>query len=100
LEDAKADDFRTRIFHPDDFERRKGERMSGLARGVPFEIEERTRRKDGRYRWFLFRFNPLRDEEGRLIRWYATGANIEDRKQAEERLQHENVVLREEIDKT
>jgi transcriptional regulator with GAF, ATPase, and Fis domain len=56
-------------------------------------------RKDGKYRWFLFRFNPLRDEEGRITRWYVTNTDIEDRKQTEERLEHENVALREEIDK-
>src|SRR5204862_63461 len=53
---------------------------------------------DGQYRWFLARFNPLRDDEGRIIRWYATGFDIEERKQAEERVQKENVALREEID--
>src|ERR1700691_5690803 len=51
------------------------------------------------YRWFLFRYSPLRDEQGRLRRWYVAGADIEDRKQAEQRLQNENVALREEIDK-
>jgi formate hydrogenlyase transcriptional activator len=48
----------------------------------------------------LTRFNPLRDEQGQISRWYITGADIEDRKRAEERLRHENVALREEIDKT
>ena len=56
------------------------------------------RRKDGQYRWFLFRYNPLRDDEGRIIRWYATGIDIEDVKQAEERIRDENMALREEID--
>ena len=42
----------------------------------------------------MARFNPLRDDEGRIIRWYATGIDIEERKQAEERVQKENVVLR------
>jgi transcriptional regulator with GAF, ATPase, and Fis domain len=55
--------------------------------------------KDGTYRWFLYRWNPLRDEQGRLIRWYVAATDIEDRKQAEQRLQHENVALREEIDR-
>jgi transcriptional regulator with GAF, ATPase, and Fis domain len=64
----------------------------------PFEIEARHRRKDGQYRWFLVRFNPIRDEQGRLIRWYAAATDIEDRKQAEQQLQNENVALREEID--
>jgi transcriptional regulator with GAF, ATPase, and Fis domain len=56
-------------------------------------------RKDGKYRWFLFRLTPLRDEQGRVTRWYAAGTDIEDRKQAEQRVQNENVALREEIDK-
>jgi formate hydrogenlyase transcriptional activator len=56
-------------------------------------------RKDGKYRWFLYRWNPLRDEEGHVRRWYVAATDIEDRKQAEQRLENENVALREEIDK-
>ena len=98
LEDVKADDFRARLFHPDDLERFRDERKQALSRGEPFEAELRARRKDGQYRWFLVRYNPLRDDEGRIIRWYATGIDIDDRKQAEERVQKENLALREEID--
>jgi formate hydrogenlyase transcriptional activator len=98
LEDVKADDFRARLFHPDDLERFRDERQQALSRGEPFEAELRARRKDGQYRWFLVRYNPLRDDEGRIIRWYATGIDIDDRKQAEERVQKENLALREEID--
>jgi formate hydrogenlyase transcriptional activator len=98
LEDIKADDRPAEILHPDDLERTRDERQRGLSRGEPFQVEQRVRRKDGQYRWFLSRFNPLRDDEGRIIRWYATGIDIEDRKQAEERVQKENVALREEID--
>jgi formate hydrogenlyase transcriptional activator len=70
-----------------------------LLSDQPFEIEARLVRKDGKFRWFLFRFNPLLDGDGRITRWYVTSADIEDRKQTEERLQNENVALREEIDK-
>jgi formate hydrogenlyase transcriptional activator len=69
------------------------------ASGLPQETELRLLRKDGKYRWFLVQRNPLRDEQGRVMRWYVTGTDIEDRKQAEQRLQDENVALREEIDK-
>src|SRR6266550_824509 len=100
LEDIKADGRPAEILHPDDFERTRDERQRGLSRGEPFQVEQRLRRKDGQYRWFLARFNPLRDDEGRIIRWYATGIDIEDRKQAEERVQKENVALREEIDRS
>ncbi len=73
-------------------------RQQALLRGEPFEVELRARRKDGHYRWFLVRYHPLRDDEGRIIRWYATGIDIDDRKQTEERVQKENLALREEID--
>jgi len=95
-----ADDFRARLFHPEDFERVREKRQKAFEHGVPFELEIRARRKDGQYRWFLFRYKPLRDDEGRIIRWYATGIDIEDRKQAEDRIQNENMALREEIDRT
>jgi len=99
-EDVQAGDFRERVFHPSDVERLRDERQEALVRGVPFQLEQRARAKDGRYRWFLIHFNPLRDEHGRILRWYATGTDIDDRKQAEERVRNENLALREEIDKT
>ncbi len=85
--------------HPDDWERLMSETQSKFLSGIPHEAELRLRRKDGKYRWILFRYNPLRDEQGRIRRWYVAGADIEDRKQAEQRLQNENVALREEIDR-
>lgn len=100
LEDVMADDFRARCIHPDDLERVRDERQHALERGTPFELELRARRKDGQYRWFLIRYNPLRDEEGRIIRWYSTRTDIDDRKQDEERTQKENLALREEIDQS
>src|SRR6185437_7678678 len=75
------------------------ERERAVARGAAWEGELRLRRKDGEYRWFLIRCNPLRDEEANVIRRYATATDIEDRKRAEERVRKENVALREEIDK-
>ena len=98
VEDVTADDFRARLVHPDDFERSQDKRRHALERGAPFELELRARRKDGQHRWFLIRYNPLRDEEGRIIRWYSTGTDIDDRKRDEERIQKENLALREEID--
>jgi formate hydrogenlyase transcriptional activator len=70
-----------------------------ISSGSAFESEERLRKSDGSYRWFLIRYNPVRDEEGKVLRWYAACADIDDRKRDEERLQQENVALREEIDK-
>src|ERR1700677_375304 len=98
LEDLKANNFRARVFHPDDVERVRAERRKALLRGIPFANEQRARRHDGQYRWFYIRYNPLRDEQGRAIRWYAAGIDIEDRKQAEDRTRQENFALREQID--
>ena len=88
-----------RLVHPDDLERAENETQRKFLSGSPCEFEIRLRRRDGQYRWFLFRCNPLRDEHGRPRRWYTAVTDIEDRKRAEERLQNENVALREEIDK-
>ncbi len=97
MQDVLASDFRARTFHPEDLERVGEEREVGFARGLPFEIELRALRKDGQYHWLLLRYNPLRDEEERLVRWYATGTDIDDRKRAEDRTRNENVALREDI---
>jgi len=97
MADLLTEDGRARIFHPDDLKRAREQRQAALARGLPFEIEQRALRKDGQYRWFLIRYNPFRDEQGRLVSWYATGMDIDDRKRAEDRMRNENVALREEI---
>ena len=92
--------FRERIFHPDDLERLREARTTALERGVPFEIEQRARRRDGLYRWFLIQYNPYRDEQGQIVRWYATGTDIDDRKRNEDRTRNENIALREEFDQS
>ncbi len=86
------------LVHPKDAERLSREQPSKFLKGVPYEIEARLRRRDGQYRWFLARFNPILDEQGRLTRWYAAATDIDDRKRAEQRLQDENLALREQID--
>jgi PAS domain S-box-containing protein len=85
--------------HPDDTERLDGVFDRAVARASADELELRVRKNDGSYRWFLARFNPLRNERGQISHWYIAGTDIEERKQAEERLRRENVALREEIDK-
>src|SRR6266404_3204946 len=89
-----------RDIHPDDIERALGECQRGLSSGAPFELERRSLGKDGRYRWFLFRHNPVLDGEGRIARWFVTATDIEARKQEEEGIRMENIALREEIAKT
>ena len=98
IEEVRTPNFRKKFFHPEDAEKTREERTRALQNGVPFDIELRGRRRDGQYRWVLIHYKPLKNEHGQIIRWYATGTDIEDRKQAEERVQSENLALREEID--
>jgi formate hydrogenlyase transcriptional activator len=91
---------RINLVHPDDRQRFLSERKARFPDGTAHEFEARMLRHDGRYRWFLFRLSPLKDERGEITRWYGTATDIEDRKQGEDRLHYENVALREEIDET
>jgi PAS domain S-box-containing protein len=85
------------VFYPDDAERVARERNQAILSGSPLEIEARMLRHDGKYRWFLVRYRPLKDHLGRITRWVVSAIDIDDRKRSEERLLHENVALREEI---
>jgi PAS domain S-box-containing protein len=85
--------------HPDDSGRVRACWRQALASGTAYEVEARMRRHDGSYRWFLARYNPVRDDKGQVTRWYVAATDIDERKRAEEKLQQENVALREEIDK-
>src|SRR6266446_4698078 len=78
-----------RDVHPDDFGRVRSERQIGFAKRTPFEIEKRLLGKDGRYRWFLFRYRPMLNEEGAVVSWYATATDIEDRQRTESLLSAE-----------
>jgi len=84
LEETKSKDIFARKFHPEDLRKLEAVRERALLESVPCELEARIRGKDGQYRWFLIRDNPLRDEQGRVLRWYGTRTDIEDRKRAEE----------------
>jgi len=88
-EEATTAGFIPRTCHPDDIERMLDQRRAGLRQGVPFELELRAL-KHGEYRWHLAQYNPLTDESGRVIRWYATATDIDDRKKTEEKLRNEN----------
>ncbi len=71
--------------HPEDLERNMEKWRASLATGKPFEDEVRYRRAaDGQYRWFLSRAVPLQDGRGKVLKWYGTSTDIEDRKRAEE----------------
>jgi PAS domain S-box-containing protein len=83
LDDVQQEDYRARVIHPEDFKRVRAERATSLSRGAPFSTEQRVLAKDGQYRWFLVRYNPQLDEQGRIDRWYVTAFDIEDRQRAE-----------------
>jgi formate hydrogenlyase transcriptional activator len=86
-------------YHPDDLAKIQDTARAFAAGAPPSELEVRIRRQDGQYRWYLIRYAPLRDDEGRVIRWFATGTDIEDLKRSEQRMQDQNLALREEVDK-
>jgi len=76
-----------RAIHPEDLVRHSEKWRISVATGQLFEDEARFRRAvDGEYRWFLVRGVPLRDQNGKIIRWYGTLTDIEDRKRSEEAL--------------
>src|SRR5208282_3618005 len=83
------------LIHPDDLERHAGKWREAVATGKAHEIEVRSRRSDGQYRWQLDRGVPLRDEDGKIVKWYGIATDIEDRKRAEEALQQSQFYLSE-----
>jgi len=99
IEETLIPNTRARRFHPEDVARLEEERRNALRGNVPFKNEQRILRKDGQYRWFLVQYNPLLDEQGRVIRWYGTATDIDDRVRAEERTRNENLALREQIER-
>ena len=99
VEEATGSGWQSAI-NPQDIGHYLEKRRAALASGKPYEGEFRLRGANGEYRWFLARVVPLRNEQRNILRWYAILTDIDYRKQAEERLQHENVALREEIDKS
>ena len=93
LQDMQKEDFRRRVYHPDDVQRLHEWRKEALKRPQQFEYEQRALGRDGKYRWFLVRYNPLLGDQGKIDRWYATAFDIEDRKRAEAQLAAEKRLL-------
>jgi formate hydrogenlyase transcriptional activator len=88
------------VLHPDDTEQVQSLWDRAISSGSACEIEMRFRKSDASYRWFLARYNPVLDDQGQVLRWYASCTDIEDRKRAEESLQRENAALREELNQS
>lgn len=76
----------TRSIHPEDIPRVIEKWLADTAAGESYEDEMRLQRADGEYRWFLVRTDPLRDESGKIVKWYCVSIDIDDRKRAEEEM--------------
>jgi PAS domain S-box-containing protein len=85
LEETKGSGWSSRI-HPDDRTKFVDKYLKAVEAGAPYEDEGRIRRADGQYRWFLVRGTPLRDQTGKIIKWYGICTDIEDRRRAEDAL--------------
>ncbi len=77
------------IIHPDDLDDVQSKWGTSLRTGIPFEVEYRLRAKDGSYRWFLCRANPIRNAEGEMVKWVGTCTDIEDQKQNQQILEQQ-----------
>ena len=86
--------------HPDDLERLDAAAERALSTGSPFGLVVRVPKADGSYRWFLVRYNPVRDDNGKICRWYAAATDIDDRKRAEDKIREQETELRQILDLT
>lgn len=77
-----------KVLHPDDVARTVAAWDEAQRTGV-YVVEHRIRRKDGEFRWFLSRARPLRDDTGKIVRWFGTSTDIQDQKQIQQALEQE-----------
>jgi PAS domain S-box-containing protein len=81
------------VVHPDDLPGVIEARRKSIEAGQVYEVEHRCRRADGVFRWFQVRGLPVRDTEGSVTSWYLLLTDIEERKQAEEKLRRSEAFL-------
>lgn len=82
-------------YHPDDVQRFDNAWRVAQAKGETLSVDVRTRRADGKYRWYSMRRAPLRDEQGTIVKWYSVGIDVDDQKVAENALQRSEAYLAE-----
>jgi PAS domain S-box-containing protein len=80
--------------HPDDREPTRQFWMESVAGRHPYDVEYRVRRSDGTYSWFKTRGTPIRESDGRIVKWFGTCTDITDRKRAEQALKDQELELR------
>lgn len=83
----------TTLVHPDDLNLCETKWREALDKGEAYEVQYRLRGKDGAYRWFLGRANPIRDDKGTIVKWFGTCTDIEDQK-ANEQILEEQILER------
>jgi PAS domain S-box-containing protein len=83
----------TAAIHPEDVEELLNKWRASLESGQPLVVESRVRRADGKYRWFLHRKQPQRNEAGEIVKWYGSSIEIEERKIAEEAIRRSEAYL-------
>jgi PAS domain S-box-containing protein len=93
MDDWTASGWR-KVMHPEDIDRTIETWHAALETGESYECETRTRTARGSYRWCLSRAVPLRDVSGRIVKWYGTNTDIEDRKRSEEVLRESERSIR------
>jgi diguanylate cyclase (GGDEF)-like protein/PAS domain S-box-containing protein len=79
----------TVIVHPDDRGLCTAKWESALRTGEPYDVQYRLQGRDGSYRWFICRGNPIRDAEGEVVKWFGTCTDIEDQKQSQQILEEQ-----------
>jgi len=91
--DSSGSGWQTAV-HPEDLDGHAANWLNSLSTGMPLEGEVRQRRAaDGQYRWFMVRAVPLRDDQGKILKWYGISTDVDDRKRAEETLREQARLL-------
>lgn len=85
--------------HPDDQERSRQRWQDCVQSGENYEVEYRLRGKNGDYRWFRARAVPIRDQSGKIVRWYGTCSDIHDSKLLEQSMRDNAIELEKMVDK-
>ncbi len=83
-----------KVVHPEDADRSTQSVAESLRTGRPYEFTQRLRAADGSYRWFMVRARAIRDEDGKIVRWFGTAADIHDMMMAEEALRESDEQFR------
>jgi diguanylate cyclase (GGDEF)-like protein/PAS domain S-box-containing protein len=80
---------RAMIIHPDDLDSSLSRWKNALQTGDPYDVEYRLRGKDGSYRWFLGRANPIRNTKGEIVKWFGSCTDVENQKQNQQILEEQ-----------